>query len=188
MLQRSRSAGRPELRRDATPEVVQVPGTYRQMDVTRYAAGGLWVFATTLPDGWGDHVYFVFNPDTGALLEFRPESALPGHRGASHKAQVQAIAAYTGRMGGYLEKTYLAAALGGFGAAVALEAGGYYVLTEQVAPFVSRTTVRIWEVGKPFAKSALNRARDGFMLRAGTDLGIQLSSGFAMGNGSALER
>ena len=35
----------------------------------------------------------------------------------------------------------LAAALGGFGAAVALGAGGYYVLTGQVAPFVSRTAV-----------------------------------------------
>ena len=43
MLQRSRSAGRPELRRDATPEAVQVPGTYRQVDVTRYAVGGLWM-------------------------------------------------------------------------------------------------------------------------------------------------
>ena len=59
-----------------------------------------------LYDGWGDHQYFVFNPDTGALLHFVPEAALRGsrHPYASKRAQLQDVAAGTGVAGGYLEK------------------------------------------------------------------------------------
>lgn len=63
---------------------------------------------------------YVFNPVTGALLEFGPESALKSHRTASRKSQIQATAAYTGRVGGYLEKTHAVGAVG-----AAAEIGGY---------------------------------------------------------------
>jgi hypothetical protein len=130
---------------------------------------------------------YVFSPDTGALLEFGPESALPGHRPASRQSQLQATAAYTGRVGGYLEKTYAVVAVGAVGAvgaAAALEVGGYYWVTEQAAPFVSRLAMRAWQVGKPLARAALDQARQGFLVRAGTDLGTQLGAGFAMNTGS----
>lgn len=127
--------------RDAITEVVQEPGTYRQLNVTRYAAGGLWVYATTLHDGWGDHQYFVFNPDTGALLHFVPEVAitdLKRHTYASKPAQIQGTAAGMGVAGGHLETGFAGLALGGFAGAGDLEAGGYYWGTKQPAPTASR--------------------------------------------------
>lgn len=138
-------------------------------------------------------VYFfsydcVFNPDTGALLEFGPESALKGHRTASRKSQIQATAAYTGRVGGYLEKTYAVIAVGAVGAAAALEVGGYYWVTEEAAPFVSRMAVRGWQVGKPLAQAAGKQMAKGFWTRVGTDFGIQFTGGFVTGNGSVTQR
>ena len=129
---------------DATPEVVQVPGTYRQMDVTRYAAGGLWVFATTLHDGWGDHQYFVFNPDTGALLHFAPEAAIAAGRRtyASKRARIQGTAAGTGVAGGYLEKGFLGTAALFLTGGIAAELGAYAFVAEEVAPVVSRIAVQ----------------------------------------------
>lgn len=167
---------------------ITIPGTFRTADVLRYRQGNLWIFSTTFGNGWQDHVYYVFNPDTGAMLEFGPESALKGHRTASRKSQIQATAAYTGRVGGYLEKTYAVVAVGAVGAAAAAEVGGYYWVTEEAAPFVSRMAVRGWQVGKPLARAAFNRARQGFAMRAVTDLGTQLGAGFLTNEGSIGER
>jgi hypothetical protein len=176
--------------RDAASEVAQVPGTYRQMDVTRYAAGGLWVYVTTLHDGWGDHEYFVFNPETGALLQFTPEAAIDPKRRlyASKRAQIQGTAAGTGVVGGYLEKGFLGTSALFLTGGLAAEAGAYAFVAEEVAPVVARIAVQGYRISQPVIKAALARARDGFMLRAGTDLSIQLGGGFAMGNGSALNR
>lgn len=181
-------AGRRQGPHGAQNTEITIPGTFRTADVLRYRQGNLWIYSTTFGNGWQDHVYYVFNPDTGALLEFGPESALKGHRTASRKSQIQATAAYTGRVGGYLEKTYAVVAVGAVGAAAAAEVGGYYWVTEEAAPFVSRMAVRGWQVGKPLAQAAFNKARQGFAVRALTDLGTQLGAGFAMNDGTASER
>ena len=172
----------------AQPVDLTLPGTHQTADALHYRQGSLWIFATTLHDGWGDHLYFIYNPQTQALLKFRPESTLADHRGVSHKAQVQAIAAYTDRVGGCLEKTYLAAASGGFSAAVALKMGGYYVLTEQVAPFVSRTAVSAYRIGGPLAEARGKQVAEGFWMRVATAFGIQFMAGFTAGNGSVTQR
>ena len=102
-------------------------------------------FATTLHDGWGDHRYFVFNPDTGALLHSAPEAAIASGRRtyASKRARIQGTATGTGVAGGYLEKGFLglAAALFLIGG-IAAEPGAYAFVAEEVAPVVSRIAVQ----------------------------------------------
>ena len=176
--------------RDATTEVVQEPGTYHQLDVTRYAAGGLWIFAITLHDGWGDHQYFVFNPETGALLHFVPEDALRGsqHTYVSKRAQIQGVAAGTGVAGGYLEKGFLGTSALFLTGGAAAELGAYAFVTEDVAPVVSRLAVQAYRVAQPAVQAYARRAAKGALARMGVDAGIQFAAGFATGHGSALER
>ena len=166
--------------RDATSEVVQEPGTYRQMDVTRYAAGGLWIYATTLHDGWGDHQYFVFNPDTGALLHFAPEAARRGaqHTYASRRAQIQGVAAGTGVVGGYLEKGFLGTSALFLTGGVAAELGAYAFVTEEVAPVVARLAVQAYRVARPAVQAYAQRAAKGVIVRMGVDAGFQFGTGY----------
>lgn len=167
--------------RDAVTEVVQVPGTYRQMDVTRYAAGGLWVYVTTLHDGWGDHQYFVFNPDTGALLQFTPESAISDpkrHLYASKRAQIQGTAAGTGVVGGYLEKGFLGTSALFLTGGMAAELGAYAFVTEEVAPVVSRIAVQAYRVARPAVEAYAKRAAKGALMRMSVDISFQFGTSY----------
>lgn len=166
--------------RDAISEVVQVPGTYRQMDVTRYAAGGLWIFATTLHDGWGDHQYFVYNPDTGALLHFTPEASLDPKKRlyASKRAQIQGTAAGTGVAGGYLEKGFLGTSALFLTGGIAAELGAYAFVTEEVAPVVSRIAVQAYRVARPAVEAYVKKAAKGALTRMGVDAGFQFGTGY----------
>lgn len=167
--------------RDAATEVVQLPGTYRQLDVTRYVAGGLWIYATTLHDGWGDHQYFVYNPDTGALLHFVPEAGItdPTRRTyASKRARIQGIAAHTGMVGGYLEKGFLGTSALFLTGGIAAELGAYAFVTEEVAPVVSRIAVQAYRVAWPAVEAYAKKAAKGALMRMGVDAGFQFGTGY----------
>ena len=174
-------AHRPERHGNGQNVEIAIPGTFTTVDALRYREGNLWIYTTALGNSFQDHVYYVYNPETKVILEFKPA-------GASREAQFKNIAAHTGRVGGYIEKTYLATALGAVGLAAAVEVGGYYLITEEAMPFLSRVAVRGLKVGRPLAQAAFDRARDGFFVRAGTDLGTQLGAGFIMNKGSVWER
>jgi hypothetical protein len=167
-------------------EAIQLPGTYREVDVTRYAAGSLWIYATSLHDGWGDRQYFVYNPQTGAILRFTPEASIAADKRlyASRRARIQGTAAGTGVAGGYLEKGFLGVGAVFLTGGMALELGAYAFVAEEVAPVATRVAVQAYRLVQPYAKTALMRAKDGFLVRAGTDLTIQLGGGFVMGKGS----
>ena len=173
-------AHRPERHGDAQDVEITIPGTYTTVDALRYREGNLWIYATTLGNGWQDHRYFVFNPDTGVIVEF-------GQHLATRKSQIQATAAYTGRMGGYIEKTYLAVAVGAVGAAAA-EAGAYYWVTEEAAPFLSRVSMRAWQVAKPAIGKYASKAAEGALLRVGIDGTTQIVSGAIAGKGNLMQR
>ena len=166
--------------RDATAEVVQVPGTYRQLDVTRYTAGGLWIYATTLHDGWGDHQYFVYNPDTGALLHFTPEAGIDPKKRlyASKQAQIRGTAAGTGVAGGYLEKGFLGTSALFLTGGVAAELGAYAFVTEEVAPVVSRIAVQAYRVARPAVEAYAKKAAKGALMRMGVDFSFQFGTGY----------
>ncbi|MGI4887029.1 MAG: hypothetical protein ACRYFR_18900 [Janthinobacterium lividum] len=166
--------------RDAVHETIQLPGTYRELDVTRYAAGSLWIYATTLHDGWGDHQYFVYNPDTGALLHFIPEASIAAKSRlyASKRAQIQGVAAGTGVAGGYLEKGFLGTSALFLTGGVAAELGAYAYVAEEVAPVVSRIAVQAYRVAQTAAQAYAKRAAKGALLRMGLDAGFQFGTGY----------
>jgi hypothetical protein len=171
-------------------EAIQLPGTYREVEVTRYAAGSLWIYATSLHDGWGDRQYFVYNPQTGAILRFTPEASIAADKRlyASRRARIQGTAAGTGVAGGYLEKGFLGVGAVFLTGGMALELGAYAFVAEEVAPAATRVAVQAYRLVQPYAKTALMRAKDGFLVRAGTDLTIQFGGGFITSQGTVSER
>ncbi|MGI4737736.1 MAG: hypothetical protein ACRYG7_21420 [Janthinobacterium lividum] len=171
-------------------EAIQLPGTYRETEVTRYAAGALWIYATSLHDGWGDRQYFVYNPQTGNILHFTPEASLAAKDRlyASQRARFQGTAAGTGVAGGYLEKGFLVVAGGMAGGAILLEVGGSALVMEEVLPAVQRTVVQAWQLTKPGLAAYGRQAAKGVGTRIGTDLGIQVTSGALTSHGTLLER
>ncbi len=173
-------AHRPERHGDGQHVEIAIPGTFRSADALRYRQGNLWIYATTFGDGWQDHVYYVYNPETKVILEFKPA-------GASRGAQLKNIAAYTGRVGGYIEKTYLVVAVGAVGLAAAAEVGGYYWATEEAIPFLSRVSMRAWQVAKPAISQYARKAAKGAFARVFIDGTTQLVSGSIAKDGDLLE-
>ncbi|RZK21607.1 MAG: hypothetical protein EOO56_11110 [Hymenobacter sp.] len=171
-------------------EAIQLPGTYRETEVTRYAAGGLWIYATSLHDGWGDRQYFVYNPQTGAILHFTPEASIAAEKRlyASRRTRIQGTAAGTGVAGGYMEKGFMVIAGGMAGGAVLLEMGGSAFVMEEALPAVQRTVVQAWQLTKPGLEAYGRQALKGMGTRIGTDLGIQVTSGALNSHGTFMER
>lgn len=171
-------------------EAMQLPGTYREVDVTRYAAGSLWVYATSLHDGWGDRQYFVYNPQTGAILHFTPEASLAAdqRRYTSRRARIQGTAAGTGVAGGYLENGFLVVGATFLTGGLALELGGSAFVMEEALPAVQRTVVQAWQLTKPGLEAYGRQALKGMGTRIGTDLGIQVTSGALNSHGTFMER
>lgn len=172
---------------------MQLPGTYQTIDARRYRAGSLWIYAAELHNGWGDHQYFVYNPQTGAMLHFKPEASITDPKKqlyASKQARIQGTAEVTGRVGTHLQYVYGGLALGGFGAAVAAEAGGYYfitdqvaptvarVYTQQVAPTVARVSVQAYRVVAPVVRNYVQKAAKGAIGRMATDAVFQYGTGY----------
>jgi hypothetical protein len=122
----------------------------------------LWVYSHAI-DRWGTREFKVYNPKTKAWASFTPQGYI------ADKEQGRAIASSTGEFGRVYANTLgtiVVVATGG----VALEAGAGTVAMEYAAPFLTEEVLT------------------GAGIRAGTDAGIQLISGFATGKGSALER
>lgn len=157
-----------------------MPGTSPQMDVARYAAGGLWIFSTTLHDGWGDHQYFVYNPDTGALLHFAPEAAIAPEKRpyASRRARVQGTAAGTGMAGEYLEKGFLGTSALFLTGGAAAEPGAYALVTEEVAPVVPRLAVQAYRVARSAVEAYAKKAATGVLMCMGVDFSFQFGIGY----------
>lgn len=151
---------------------------------TRFQVGSLWVFATSLSNRWQDRRYFIYNPQTHRLLEFVPEASIDPRKRlyASKQAQIQGTAAATGRVGRHLQWLYGGTAAGFFGGAVALEAGAYYWVAEEAAPFVGRVAVRAYQVAAPAVRTYAQRAAKGALMRMGVDASFQFGTGYVAAN------
>lgn len=174
-------AHRPERHGDAQDVEIGVPGTFGGINALRSHDGNLWIYASALGNNFNDHAYYVYNPDTKVMLGFKPD-------GPSHEEQFRSIAAYTGRMGGYIEKTYLVVAVGAVGAAAAAEAGAYYWATEEAVPFLSRVSMRAWQVAKPAISQYARKAAKWALWRMGIDGTTQVVTGAIAGKGDLLDR
>ena len=122
----------------------------------------LWVYSHAI-DRWGTREFKVYNPKTKAWASFTPQGYI------ADKEQGQAVASATGEFGRVYANTLgtiVVVATGG----VALEAGAGTVAMEYAAPFMTEEILT------------------GAGIRAGTDAGVQLISGFATGKGSAWQR
>lgn len=122
----------------------------------------LWVYSHEI-NHWGDQEFMIANPQTGTRVYFTPAGYV------SAKQQIQGTASATGEFGRVYGNTLgviVTIATGG----VALEAGAGTVAMEYAAPFMTKEVLT------------------GAAVRAGTDTGVQLLSGFATGEGSFADR
>lgn len=181
--------------RDAVQTEIQIPGTFRTTEATCYKVGELWVYAAS-ETNYGDHTYYLFNPHTGALVEFTPEASRPGSSYASKASTWHTYGSGMGVVGDRLEKGFIGISLIAFTGGAALEVGAYGWAAEEAAPFLARTAVRAWQWGRPMlsrAGSQAWQAAKGYGwkamgIRVGTDLGIQVTSGAITSHGNLAQR
>lgn len=131
-----------------------------------YAVGELWVYASTINDGFGTRRYWVYNTHTKVLVSFEPERGIAAKNRSymSEKASFQNYAAGMGTLGHYGEIGVYGAAAGMLTFGAVYEAGGLAVVGTAVRGY-------------------LVKAAEGASVRMVSDIGQQFTVGLFTNDG-----
>lgn len=136
-----------------------------------YTVGELWVYASTINDGFGTRRYWVYNTQTKVLVSFEPERGIAAKNRSymSEKASFQNYATGMGTLGQYGE-------VGVYGAAAGMLTFG--AVYEYGAAYAVGTAVRAYVV----------EAAKGAGIRMLLDAGTQLTVGTVTSSGTLGDR